>query len=211
MKNGTEPQEKISALADGELASNELDSVLASLRQPEARREWDIYHQIGDALRSDDMAVNLSPDFAARMKTKLDAEPVILAPAALAPKRTRGANNPITRYAVSGVAAAVAVFTAYLVAPQFNTDGGSKVEQVPAVSVLASDSGRVVDSTGSAPVLSINTSSNASASLDAGKEAVVLRDPAIDEYLVAHQRYSPSLYDTSQFVRSATFEADPKK
>lgn len=40
---------------------------------------------------------------------------------------------------------------------------------------------------------------------------VILRDPQIDEYLLAHQRFSPSLYSTAQFARSATFAADSGK
>jgi sigma-E factor negative regulatory protein RseA len=42
-------------------------------------------------------------------------------------------------------------------------------------------------------------------------EGVVLRDPRIDDYLLAHQRFSPSMYSTAQFARSATFETAPGK
>jgi sigma-E factor negative regulatory protein RseA len=36
----------------------------------------------------------------------------------------------------------------------------------------------------------------------------VLRDTRIDEYLLAHQRFSPSVYSTAQYARSATFAID---
>ena len=39
----------------------------------------------------------------------------------------------------------------------------------------------------------------------------VLRDPRIDEYLSEHQRFSPSLYNTAQYARSATFAIDADK
>jgi sigma-E factor negative regulatory protein RseA len=42
-------------------------------------------------------------------------------------------------------------------------------------------------------------------------EGVVLRDPRIDEYLLAHQRFSPSVYSTAQYARSATFATDSNK
>lgn len=215
MKNGIGPQEKISAFADGELEPNELDAVLAGLRQPEALKEWDIYHQIGDVLRSDDMAVNMSPDFAARMAAKLEAEPVILAPAALSKKTAnvphQDKNEALKRYAFPGIAAALAVFTAYLISPQLTTDGSSNSEASSSSAALASASSRAAASANSASVTPAGASASASGSVKLNQEAVVLRDPNIDEYLIAHQRYSPSLYDTSQFVRSATFETEPQK
>jgi sigma-E factor negative regulatory protein RseA len=39
----------------------------------------------------------------------------------------------------------------------------------------------------------------------------VLRDPRIDEYLLAHQRFSPSMFSTAQYARSATFATDSGK
>ena len=56
-------QEQISAFADGELDGGHTDVALAALRQPEGQAAWDVYHQIGDALRSEEMAVTLSPNF----------------------------------------------------------------------------------------------------------------------------------------------------
>jgi len=42
-------------------------------------------------------------------------------------------------------------------------------------------------------------------------ENEILRDPGIDEYLLAHQRFSPSVYSTAQYARSATFAVDSDK
>jgi sigma-E factor negative regulatory protein RseA len=217
MKNSDVPQEKISALADGELGPSELEAVFASLRKPEVRKEWDLYHQIGDALRSEDMASDLSPDFAARMAARLDAEPTIFAPAAQVWKNAAGVKcsktEAVKRFAMPGIAAVLAAFTAYLVAPQLMTGGTTKPAETYASSSLASASAQATLPAASVPAIAPSVSASAEADLsdDADQDAVVLRDPNIDEYLVAHQRYSPSLYDTTQFVRSATFENEPQK
>jgi sigma-E factor negative regulatory protein RseA len=213
MKNGNVPQEKFSALADGELESSELDAAFASLREQENQKDWDLYHQIGDVLRSEEMAVEMSPDFAARMAARLDAEPTILAPVAQASKKQNATVcsklNMAKRFAMPGIAAVLAVFTAYLVAPQLITDGDVQPTQNYASSTLASASSQAMAPVASIPAMPVPVTANAST--HSNQNAVVLRDPAIDEYLIAHQRYSPSLYDTSQFVQSATFEAKPQK
>src|SRR3569833_2523269 len=79
MSTSKTTREHISAFADGELADSQVDMVLAALRQPVGNAAWDVYHQIGDMLRSNDAAVDLSSDFAARMAARLHAEPSILA------------------------------------------------------------------------------------------------------------------------------------
>jgi len=50
-------REQISALADGELVDQQIDIALAVLRKPEEQVTWDLYHQIGDVLRSDEMGL----------------------------------------------------------------------------------------------------------------------------------------------------------
>lgn len=210
MKNNGVQQERISALADGELEPNELDAVLASLRQPEGRGQWDAYHRIGDVLRSDEMDVDLSPGFSARMAARLDAEPTILAPAARPALKEPVSSNRETakRFAVPGMAAVMAVFAAYLAAPHF-LNGGEPTGNV-ASSMIASASSQAITSASVVSEPADAMVASADASISPAQEQVVLRDPSIDEYLSAHQRYSPSLYDTTQFVRSATFETEPK-
>lgn len=198
-------REQISALADGELADQHVELALAALRQDEGRADWEIYHQIGDVLRSDDMAVSLSPGFTARMAARLDAEPTIIAPA-FDPNRDDSADSSrnrigagartsqARRWALPSMAAAAAMATvAFFTTPQLMVALKGDDAAREAVSKMASG----VDQTGvvaaSAP------------------EGVVLRDPRIDDYLMAHQRFSPSLYSTAQFARSATFATDSNK
>src|SRR4051812_23919083 len=108
MNTNNMTQEQISALADGELDDSHVDAALAALRQGPGREAWDAYHQIGDVLRSDDMAVSLSPGFEARMAARLAAEPVILAPASASAGSQRahagqeGRQQPVAEAAPAG-------------------------------------------------------------------------------------------------------------
>lgn len=180
-------REQISAFVDNESADRQIDIALVAMRQDEGRNTWNLYHQIGDALRSDDLNTRLSDDFNKRMFARLDAEPTIIAPA-LKPAVKEKA---IRRFAMPGMAAAAVAVIAVLTVPQM-------MPQSPSVNA----------SSGATPVLasvSPNTITVAS------QDGEVLRDPQIDEYLLAHQRFSPSVYSTAQYARSATFSVDSDK
>src|ERR1700693_4574180 len=75
-------QEQISAFADGELPGAQADVVLAALRTEQGLAAWNAYHLIGDAVRSDEMAVEMSPEFFSKFSARLDAEPTVIAPVA---------------------------------------------------------------------------------------------------------------------------------
>ena len=66
--------ENLSALADGELASNEVELAFATLDTTGGRNAWKAYHQIGHTLRSDECGFDLSEGFAARLAARLAAE-----------------------------------------------------------------------------------------------------------------------------------------
>ncbi len=68
----------ISAFADGELPAADIELALAALREDDGRAAWDLYHRIGDALRSEPGQAELSPGFAARLADRLAAEPIPL-------------------------------------------------------------------------------------------------------------------------------------
>jgi sigma-E factor negative regulatory protein RseA len=175
-------REQISAFADNELSDGHVDIALAALRQQEGRDTWNMYHQIGDALRSDDLNTQLSADFNARMFALLDAEPTIMVPAE---KRVAVAKKDAAfrRFAMpAGMAAAVAV-AAFLTVPQMMTSNA------PVVTAAAAPETITV----------------------ASKDGEVLRDPRIDDYLLAHQRFSPSVYSSAQYARAATFAVDSDK
>ncbi|MES2537275.1 MAG: sigma-E factor negative regulatory protein [Pseudomonadota bacterium] len=199
--------EQVSALADGELIDNHIDVAFAAANQADGRDAWDIYHQIGDVLRSDDMAISLSPDFAAKMAARLEAEPTIIAPApriatrapledAIASNGVVKSSRGIRRYAVSGMAAAAVAAAAFVTMPQLMValNGNSSFDNM-----------RVSASNVVSPAKSVVNTAVVSASQE---KALVLRDPRIDEYMLAHQRYSPSVYNTAQFARPVTFATE---
>jgi sigma-E factor negative regulatory protein RseA len=181
-------REQISAFIDNEAADGHVDVTMAALRQDEGRQTWDLYHQIGDALRSDDLNTKLSADFNQRMFALLDAEPTIIAPAIV----SAPVQKSFKRFAMPGMAAAAVAVIAVLVAPQMMT-------QTPALNA----------STGAAPTTLAAAAPNTITV--ASQDGEVLRDPRIDDYLLAHQRFSPSVYSTAQYARSATFAVDSDK
>jgi sigma-E factor negative regulatory protein RseA len=189
-------REQVSAFADGELADQQVDGVLAAMRKDGSCADWELYHRIGDVLRSDDMDVSMSPDFAARMAARLQMEPTIIAPSTSVPSPTVTdvalARRPLKRWALPGMVAAAAVASvAFLTTPQLMVAmNGASSNAAPAV--MSADAHAVV------------VSANA-------PEGVVLRDPRMDEYLLAHQRFSPSVYSTAQYARSAIFATDSNK
>lgn len=188
MNTSKSMQEQISAFADGELAVAAQASVLAALRAPAERAVWDDYHHIGDILRSVEMAAPLRPDFATGMAARLANEPAFVgATAAMAPTNSRcAAAQPdwLKRFVMPGAAVAAAVVLSIIALPRMAgmQIGGGLQE--------------------SALVNSNDRASNGSFG------TVVLRDPRMDEYLLAHQRFSPSVFSTAQFARSATFATD---
>lgn len=225
-------KEQISSLADGELESAEMTLALAALRESKDDREaWAVYHQIGEVLRSEDMDVSLSAGFSAKMSALLDAEPTIVAPqplaeAAVAGKVATAANAAngdhraarparLNRFMLPGAAAAAAIVAAVFVAmPQqavVNADAGaaasapvatSQVAVVSVPSAIATVSANGGADNGAAPnVTQLST---------LAQQGEVKRDPRIDDYLFAHQRFSPS-YNSAQYARSAAFSVPADK
>src|SRR5450830_1106741 len=210
-------REQISALADGELVDAHVNVALAVLRQPEEQITWDLYHQIGDVLRSDEMAFSLSEGFTAKMHARLDAEPAIIAPH-IAPQLNSvaaeqiivpavAANGGATRrrfvrrFAMPGAAVAAAVVAVvFVTSPQQSV---TMANNGAATSTMAG-SGITTVAASSSPQSAVQVSSLA-------QQGEVARDPRIDDYLLAHQRFSPSMYSSVQYARSAAFAIDSDK
>jgi|SRR5450830_122694 len=208
-------REQISALADGELVDAHVNMALAVLRQPEEQITWDLYHQIGDVLRSDEMAFSLSDGFAAKMRARLDAEPTIIAPqlqasaaeqivvpAAVAGNGVSSRKRFVRRFAMPGAAVAAAVVAVvFVTAPQQTV---TMANHGTTTSPAMMQSGITTVAATSAPQNAVQVSSLA-------QQGEVTRDPRIDDYLLAHQRFSPSMYSSVQYARSAAFAIDSDK
>lgn len=200
-------KEQISVLLDGECSGSEVDVALTTLRQLDARADWEIYHQIGDVLRSDATELSMSCDFTSRLFARLEDEPIVLAPAAImtampiAAERSMPIKRSHRRYALPGLVAAAAVATvAFVTTPQLMVANGGAV--APAVAELSTPNVATTNVVLTAPGAVIAAATEDKAG------PVVLRDPRIDDYLFAHQRFSSSVYSSAQFARSANFAMD---
>jgi sigma-E factor negative regulatory protein RseA len=114
-------REYISAFADGELPDADLELAMAALRERDGRDAWSLYHRIGDALRAEPDAPDLSAGFDACLARKLDAEPLPLRRGAARPAAPTDA---LSRIAPTVAAAVDAV-------------NGSKLSVQPAQAVSA--------------------------------------------------------------------------
>jgi sigma-E factor negative regulatory protein RseA len=207
-------RQKISALADGGLNDKEIESALEMFRNDDRRDDWDVYHQIGDLLRSSDMDVKFSPGFSARMAARLEMEPTIVAPGAAAQVASVPAADTelqaatissnlkkrhVKYWFASGLAAA-GVAAALTGAPHLMTATGKLLtDRESMVVALSSDTRQATNSPGAALQEA------------AGTPGIVMRDTHIDDYLLAHQRFSPSLYGVTHYARTAAFATDSTK
>lgn len=90
--------EQISRLMDDEMDEEDVDRLLAVLRQHGAPPAWDTYHLIGDAMRE---LAPVPSAFMERFGARLAAEPTVLAPR----PRTRYKPRAIALSAAASVAA----------------------------------------------------------------------------------------------------------
>ncbi|WP_269504255.1 sigma-E factor negative regulatory protein [Burkholderia sp. IMCC1007] len=189
--------ERLSALVDGELFDGpDHGQFLAELDRAD-RAAWAHYHLIGDALRSDELALSpaLSVAFTARMSAALEREPHLLAPAAAPVART-----PVARKLLSlrrrvvpafAVAAAAATLT-WIVVPQMQTAGTPGAVQVA--------------SAGAPQGGNLQRVTVAQASTQPGLQDVnIIRDASLDQYLEAHQQFAqqPVVTGSMPLIRAA--------
>ncbi|WP_395140814.1 sigma-E factor negative regulatory protein [Schlegelella aquatica] len=228
-------RERLSALADGEAGTEDLQQTLAAWRDDPAARAgicetWHLYHLIGDVMRSDELAGRGRDDvvFVARLRERLSAEPPIVAPAPLtAPaeghpseadeearralvwrRRRRAWTAPLATAA--GVMAVVGVLSVTRT-PEFAPAGGGAGLTLTGATPAAP-----------AAVQPVALQASASPALPASQTVVVhtpsaqpqlangalVRDARLDQYLSAHKQFdgSSALGVPSGFLRSATYE-----
>jgi sigma-E factor negative regulatory protein RseA len=174
--------ERLSAFVDGELFGEEhlnLNAFLSGLNS-EDRTAWSSYHLIGDALRSDDLAVSpaASSAFLSGFAARLDSEPHVLAPAAMPVARRLLA---LRRRVVPAFAVAAAAATlTWIVVPQLQgVPGGSGAAQFASVQSHGDSLQRVaMASVPSATVQPV------------AQDANIIRDASLDQYLEAHQQFA---------------------
>ena len=75
MDTNKKNRERISALSDDALPKDDHELACAALRTADGIAAWEVYHLIGDVLRTGESA-DLSPGFAARLSSRLAQEPL---------------------------------------------------------------------------------------------------------------------------------------
>jgi sigma-E factor negative regulatory protein RseA len=130
--------EWLSAFIDGETGDEDYAGALAKAG---ARTDWDVYHLIGDVMRSPGLAQPLHAGFSAKVAAAIASEPAIVA----APRRRNaGRRTFVTRYGLPGLAAAAAVASVTWMAQPYFAPGGLGLSTASiASSVGPADAGRL--------------------------------------------------------------------
>lgn len=174
-------KQDISALMDGELEASQASSVIGQIgRNPGLQEQWAIYHLIGDAIRH---SVEYPRDLTRKVSEKLEAEVTVLTPRRL-PRRSSA-----RVYVVSAAASVAAVAMVAWVMLQSAPEVARPVIAQPQ----------------SAPMATLVATTPAVAQRTAGSSAAPL-PRAIDEYLLAHQEYSPStqIQGVAPYIRTVS-------
>jgi len=189
--------ERMSAFVDGESLDEmgDVSQFLAELKNGE-RAAWSAYHLIGDALRSDDLAVSpaRSSAFMAAFSERFEAEAHVLAPAALPAAAAKARGGMLRRRVMPAFAVAAAAATlTWIVVPQLQGVGGRSGTQVASVAP--------VDSMQRVALASVSAATTRSPIV----EANIIRDADLDQYLEAHQQFSqqPAMPGSMPLIRAA--------
>lgn len=169
--------DSISALMDGELEDSQAQREIGALKTNETSRErWDEFHLIGDALRNEPL---LSSGFNESFAKRLAAEPTVLAPQRVSAKPRR-----IAAYALSAAASlsAAALVAWVALAPTTSEMSGQ---------IAASQRDRTIPQT----IVPVSQALQSEPS-----------DGRMNEYLLAHEGFSPStaLQGVAPYIRTVS-------
>lgn len=226
MTDDLKNKELLSALVDGELYGDELSQAVAWAEEGEGHASWQLYHLVGDVLRSPELAHHSQHDLLSGLRAQLAQEPPLsLQPAALeqlAPAqlpmtsavqslvRDPVANASVFRWKVAAGFASVAAVAAMgwnLVVVPART--GSQLAQAPAASQA---SVQLAQGMPGAPMMSVPQTDGSVIAVATGNGSeVILRDPRLDELLAAHRQFGSkaSLQMPADFLRNASFASTP--
>ncbi|WP_397408905.1 sigma-E factor negative regulatory protein [Polaromonas sp.] len=198
MKPMTQHSELISALADGQLASEDFARALAACEaDAQALDSWNTYHLIGDVLRSPELLPHAADTaFVARLRVRLSQEPVLVAAPAL-PEVNHATAGRLGRS--RGEAANDASFPWKMVVG---------FASVAAVAAIAWNAGAGLLSPTAVPQLA-RSEPAAQQVLVVSEQGTMVRDARTQELLAAHRQLggTSALQMPSGFLRNATFES----
>lgn len=226
MTDDLKNKELLSALVDGELYGDELSQAVAWAEEGEGHASWQLYHLVGDVLRSPELAHHSQHDLLTGLRAKLAQEPPLSLQSAsleqLAPAqppmtsalvglaRDPVANASVFRWKVAAGFASVAAVAAMgwnlVVVPAGN---GSQLAQAPAASQA---SVQLAQGMPGGPMMSVPQTDGSVIAVATGNGSeVILRDPRLDELLAAHRQFGSkaSLQMPADFLRNASFASTP--
>jgi len=199
-------RERLSALADGELdPAGSTTSCAAWARDAALRADWHAWHLIGDVLRSEDLASDPrhDRDFCATLRSRLQAEPVVLAPtpafADSAPGRVDRQPRP-GRWTTAGAVAAGFVLVV-------GTFAVLRPGEAPPDARLASADAPT--STTASPARTAPAAEATPQTVAIVADSKIIRDAQLERYLEAHKQFAgtSALGVPSAFLRSATVDS----
>lgn len=205
MMNKSNHDELISSVLDGETSDTQLDLLLAQMKGnegPVVKEHWERYHEIGDVLRSDDLAISFSTDFSKKMSALLEAEPTIVAPQINSTESQKLQVQKTKYWALTSVAATVML--GFLMAPQI-----IPLLRSSSTADMTIAKQEATDSFAGAGVKMAANSNLGQTSKDMEfapkleNQVEMLRDPRLDSYLLAHQKVSPSLDNGARYIQRA--------
>lgn len=186
-----QPEQALSALMDGELDDAAAARLAEDCRHdPRLRAAWHSYHLIGDVMRSQDLAQPPGHDaaFVLRLRERLAAEPVLLAPAPVAMPEQRRRRLPSRAWAASAVAAGAMAVGGVLVLTRLQP-----LEPSPAAAVLAQAPQTTPQlPAGTTTVVAQEPVPAPAPAAVAQADDRLLRDARLDRYLVAHKQWGSS-------------------
>lgn len=191
-------KELLSALVDGELHGEELEQALACAESTEGCASWELYHLVGDVLRSPDLAHHSQHDLLSGLRSQLAQEPPLQLQASQLQQVTAGMvhtdSSPVV--ALRDPAANSSVFR-WKVAASFAT-----------VAAVAALGWNLMGAPMGGAQLAQTSQSAGNAVVVATQEGEVLRDARLDALLANHQQYASraSLQTPADFLRNASFE-----
>ena len=217
--NPSNPQESLSALADGELEAAAVGGLVAHMdADAQAMGSWHAYQVIGDVLRNSGAVVSAQApgDFLAGVRERLHAEGAVLQVQPTQPVVTRieplpalAANDAVFRWKlVAGLASVTAVMavTWNLIGGAPAGAGGAAGPQLASIAPAQSAPAQAA-STVVVPVASTAAPST-EVVVNTG-QGVLIRDARLEELLAEHRQHGgmSALQMPTGFIRGATYDA----
>lgn len=212
----TTKREQISALADGQLHGDAFADAMACTDDDEGLATWQLYHLVGDVLRSNELArADGSNLLLSRLREQMAQEAPVQRPVALVPEpaltvvaqaESPAANASVFRWkmvaGVASLAAVAAIGWSSVSALQGGRGApGAQLASAGAPVIQAAQAPQGVAP--SAPLVAV---------ADNEGQQVMIRDPRLDELLAAHKQFgsTSALQMPAGFLRNATF-ASPNR